>query len=281
MLREGSSTGHRRPRRGRYAHPRGAAAHRGREARDESGARRGGAHRALDPAARDAARGGHERALAVSSRSKPSRRRIRLNVVRSLTGGPAFYEPKGEGRHRPAGLDHARGRALPPSARGAEINFKQGRIWLNDPRRATASSSASGSPSSSRSATSSWSATRCPHRAQPQAKTTVGPRPDVLHSSAQVAPDFRCRPDLRGRAKGYMRHRTTARQDRLRHRRLLFTADPLVGAPASWKSRLARSSPDLGSRTGVFVHQGRAGGSSPGEWIIVGCTCITLEALAS
>ena len=209
--------------------------------------------------------------------------RFRLNVVRSLTGGPAFYEPLGDaaiiGRDGAISLENER--FCHP--REAQIRWQKGRIWMHDLE----------------SGNGVFLRIRQPVELEigdefmvgdqvlliernPEPNDGPGPGPTYFYSSPKWPSSFRVVQLFEGGAKGAcVVARGTTMQIGSAIGDFVFTADPLVEDQHCLVEEQAGSIvlSDLGSRTGVFVRIKGEQELLPGDEIIVGRTRMALEAL--
>lgn len=209
--------------------------------------------------------------------------RFRLNVVRSLSGGPAFYEPMGDaaiiGRDGAISLENER--FCHP--REAQIRWQKGRIWMHDLE----------------SGNGVFLRIRQPVELEigdefmvgdqvlliernPEPNDGPGPGPTYFYSSPKWPSSFRVVQLFEGGAKGAcVVARGTTMQIGSAIGDFVFTADPLVEDQHCLVEEQAGSIvlSDLGSRTGVFVRIKGEQELLPGDEIIVGRTRMALEAL--
>ncbi len=215
---------------------------------------------------------------------KSQKARFRLNVVRSLTGGPAYYEPLGDaaiiGRDGAIALESER--FCHP--REAQIRWQKGRMWLVDLEAGNGV----------------FLRIRQPVELEigdefmvgdqvllidrnPEPNDGPGPGPTYFYSSPKWPSSFRVVQLFEGGAKGAcVVARGTTMQIGSAIGDFVFTADPLVEDQHCLVEEQAGSIvlSDLGSRTGVFVRIKGEQELLAGDEIIVGRTRMTLEALA-
>ncbi|MBX3204177.1 MAG: FHA domain-containing protein [Labilithrix sp.] len=216
---------------------------------------------------------------------KSQKARFRLNVVRSLTGGPAFYEPLGDaaiiGRDGAIALENER--FCHP--REAQIRWQKGRMWLVDLEAGNGV----------------FLRIRQPVELEigdefmvgdqvllidrnPEPNDGPGPGPTYFYSSPKWSSSFRVVQLFEGGAKGAcVVARGTTMQIGSAIGDFVFTADPLVEDQHCLVEEQAGSIvlSDLGSRTGVFVRIKGEQELLAGDEIIVGRTRLTLEALSA
>lgn len=213
----------------------------------------------------------------------PQKARFRLNVVRSLTGGPAFYEPPGDaaiiGRDGAISLEAER--FCHP--REAQIRWQKGRIWMHDLE----------------SGNGVFLRIRQPVELEigdefmvgdqvlliernPEPNDGPGAGPTYFYSSPKWPSSFRVVQLFEGGAKGAcVVARGTTMQIGSAIGDFVFTADPLVEDQHCLVEEQAGSIvlSDLGSRTGVFVRIKGEQELLGGDEIIVGRTRMALEVL--
>ena len=214
---------------------------------------------------------------------KSQKARFRLNVVRSLTGGPAFYEPLGDaaiiGRDGAIALENER--FCHP--REAQVRWQKGRIWMHDLE----------------SGNGVFLRIRQPVELEigdefmvgdqvlliernPEPNDGPGPGPTYFYSSPKWPSSFRVVQLFEGGAKGAcVVARGTTMQIGSAIGDFVFTADPLVEDQHCLVEEQAGSIvlSDLGSRTGVFVRIKGEQELVAGDEIIVGRTRMSLEVL--
>jgi pSer/pThr/pTyr-binding forkhead associated (FHA) protein len=213
---------------------------------------------------------------------KPAQKaRFRLNVVRSMTGGPAFYEPSGDaaiiGRDGAISLEHER--FCHP--REAQVRWQKGRIWLHDLE----------------SGNGVFLRIRQPVELEigdefmvgdqvlliernPEPNDGPGAGPTYFYSSPKWPSSFRVVQLFEGGAKGAcVVARGTTMQIGSAIGDFVFTADPLVEDQHCLVEEQAGSIvlSDLGSRTGVFVRIKGEQELLAGDEIIVGRTRMSLD----
>lgn len=209
---------------------------------------------------------------------------FRLNVVRSLTGGPAFYEPKGEtaviGRKGPISLENER--FCHP--REAEIRYQQGRMWLNDLEEGNGVFLRIRQPVELEVGDEFMVGDQVLLiERNPEPNDGPGPGPTYFYSSPKWPSSFRVVQVFEGGAKGAcVVARGTTMQIGSAIGDFVFTADPLVEDQHCLVEEQAGSIvlSDLGSRTGVFVRIKGEQELVSGDEIIVGRTRMALEAIA-
>lgn len=215
---------------------------------------------------------------------KPQQKpRFRLNVVRSLSGGPASYEPLGDaaivGRDGAITLENER--FCHP--REAQIRFHKGRLWLVDLEAGNGV----------------FLRVRQPVELEvgdefivgdqlllidrnPEPNDGPGPGPTYFYSSPKWTSSFRVVQLFEGGAKGAcVVARGTTMQIGSAIGDFVFTGDPLVDGQHCLVEEQAGSIvlSDLGSRTGVFVRIKGEQELVPGDEIIVGRTRLQIELL--
>lgn len=213
----------------------------------------------------------------------PAKPHFRLNVVRSLTGGPGFYEPTSDaaiiGRDGAISLEAER--FCHP--REAQIRWQKGRIWLND----------------FESGNGVFLRIRQPVELEigdefmvgdqvliiernPEPNDGPGAGPTYFYSSPKWPSSFRVVQLFEGGAKGAcVVARGTTMQIGSAIGDFVFTADPLVEDQHCLVEEQAGSIvlSDLGSRTGVFVRIKGEQELVNGDELIVGRTRMVLELL--
>ena len=257
-------------------------------------ATKGGERVEAPPTSRSAPPPAVEAAAAATPAAKPimqsqaapkvaAKPRFRLNVVRSLTGGPGFYEPPGDaaiiGRDGAISLENER--FCHP--REAQIRWQKGRIWMHDLE----------------SGNGVFLRIRQPVELSigdefmvgdqvlliernPEPNDGPGPGPTYFYSSPKWPSSFRVVQIFEGGAKGAcVVARGTTMQIGSAIGDFVFTADPLVEDQHCLVEEQAGSIvlSDLGSRTGVFVRIKGEQELVSGDEIIVGRTRMQLEAL--
>jgi hypothetical protein len=217
---------------------------------------------------------------AVARVQKP---RFRLNVIRSLTGGPAYYEPIGDAAiiGRDGAISLEKEKFCHP--REAQIRWHKGRIWLHDLE----------------SGNGVFLRIRQPVELEigdefmvgdqvlliernPEPNDGPGPGPTYFYSSPKWPSSFRVVQIFEGGAKGAcVVARGTTMQIGSAIGDFVFTADPLVEDQHCLVEEQAGSIvlSDLGSRTGVFVRIKGEQELVAGDEIIVGRTRLALEIL--
>lgn len=210
---------------------------------------------------------------------------FRLNVVRSLTGGPGFYEPKGEtaviGRQGAISLEAER--FCHP--REAEVSWKEGRIWLNDLEEGNGVFLRIRQPVELEIGDEFMVGDQVLLiERNPEPNDGPGPGPTYFYSSPKWPSSFRVVQLFEGGAKGAcVVARGTTMQIGSAIGDFVFTADPLVEDQHCLVEEQAGSIvlSDLGSRTGVFVRIKGEQELVSGDEIIVGRTRMSLEQLVA
>jgi hypothetical protein len=210
---------------------------------------------------------------------------FRLNVMRSLGGGPAFYEPKGEKAviGRKGGISVEGERFCHP--REAEITYKEGRIWLNDLEEGNGVFLRIRQPVELEIGDEFMVGDQVLLiERNPEPNDGPGPGPTYFYSSPKWPSSFRVVQLFEGGAKGAcVVARGTTMQIGSAIGDFVFTADPLVEDQHCLVEEQAGSIvlSDLGSKTGVFVRIKGEQELIGGDEIIVGRTRMALEALAA
>lgn len=209
--------------------------------------------------------------------------RFRLNVVRSLSGGPATYAPLGDAAiiGREGSINVEGERFCHP--REAQVRWVKGRMWLHDLE----------------SGNGVFLRIRQPVELEigdqfmvgdqvlviernPEPNDGPGPGPTYFYSSPKWPSSFRVVQVFEGGAKGAcVVARGTTMQIGSAIGDFVFTADPLVDDQHCLVEEQAGSIvlSDLGSRTGVFVRIQGEQELLHGDEIIVGRTRLALEVL--
>lgn len=209
--------------------------------------------------------------------------RFRLNVVRSLAGGPGFYEPKGdlatlgiEGQIKLEGEPFCH-------PREADIRWEKGRIWLEDLE----------------SGNGVFLRIRQPVELEigdefivgdqllviernPEPNDGPGPGPTYFYSSPKWPSSFRVVQMFEGGARGAcVVARGTTMQIGAAIGDFVFTGDPLVADQHCLVEEQAGMIilTDLGSPTGVFVRIKGEQELVNGDELLVGRTRLVLEVL--
>lgn len=211
--------------------------------------------------------------------------RFRLNVVRSLTGGPAFYEPLGDaaivGRDGAIALKNER--FCHP--REAQIRWQKGRIWLHDLEAGNGVFLRIRQPVELEIGDEFMVGDQVLLiERNPEPNDGPGSGPTYFYSSPKWPSSFRVVQLFEGGAKGAcVVARGTTMQIGSAIGDFVFTADPLVEDQHCLVEEQAGSIvlSDLGSRTGVFVRIHGEQELIAGDEIIVGRTRMALEALPS
>lgn len=214
---------------------------------------------------------------------KSSRARFRLNVVRSLTGGPAFYEPLGDaaiiGRDGAIALENER--FCHP--REAQIRWQKGRIWMHDLEAGNGVFLRIRQPVELDIGDEFMVGDQVLLiERNPEPNDGPGPGPTYFYSSPKWPSSFRVVQLFEGGAKGAcVVARGTTMQIGSAIGDFVFTADPLVEDQHCLVEEQAGSIvlSDLGSRTGVFVRIKGEQELVAGDEIIVGRTRMGLEIL--
>jgi len=210
--------------------------------------------------------------------------RFRLNVIRSLTGGPAFYEPLGDaaiiGRDGAIALDNER--FCHP--REAQIRWQKGRMWLVDLEAGNGVFLRIRQPVELEIGDEFMVGDQVLLiERNPEPNDGPGPGPTYFYSSPKWPSSFRVVQLFEGGTKGAcVVARGTTMQIGSAIGDFVFTADPLVEDQHCLVEEQAGSIvlSDLGSRTGVFVRIKGEQEMLPGDEIIVGRTRLALETLA-
>jgi hypothetical protein len=216
---------------------------------------------------------------------KSQKARFRLNVVRSLTGGPGFYEPLGDaaiiGRDGAIALENER--FCHP--REAQIRWQKGRMWLVDLEAGNGVFLRIRQPVELEIGDEFMVGDQVLLiERNPEPNDGPGPGPTYFYSSPKWPSSFRVVQLFEGGAKGAcVVARGTTMQIGSAIGDFVFTADPLVEDQHCLVEEQAGSIvlSDLGSRTGVFVRIKGEQELVAGDEIIVGRTRMALEALAS
>jgi hypothetical protein len=216
---------------------------------------------------------------------KAEKPHFRLNVVRSLTGGPAFYEPTGDtaiiGREGAISLQNER--FCHP--REAQIRWQKGRMWLADLEAGNGVYLRIRQPVELAVGDEFMVGDQVlliERNPEPNDGPSVGPT--YFYSSPKWPSSFRVVQLFEGGAKGAcVVARGTTMQIGSAIGDFVFTADPLVEDQHCLVEEQAGSIvlSDLGSRTGVFVRIKGEQELVAGDEIIVGRTRLMLETLAS
>jgi hypothetical protein len=212
--------------------------------------------------------------------------RFRLNVIRSLTGGPAFYAPPGDaamiGREGAISLENER--FCHP--REAQIRADgEGRMWLMDYEAGNGVFLRIRQPVELEIGDEFMVGDQVlliERNAEPN--DGPGPGPTYFYSSPKWPSSFRVVQLFEGGAKGAcVVARGTTMQIGSAIGDFVFTADPLVEDQHCLVEEQAGSIvlSDLGSRTGVFVRIKGEQQLVSGDEIIVGRTRMMIEAIAS
>jgi hypothetical protein len=217
-------------------------------------------------------------------RVEPQKPRFRLNVVRSLTGGPAFYEPLGDaaiiGRDGAISLQNER--FCHP--REAQVRWQKGRIWMHDLEAGNGVFLRIRQPVELEIGDEFMVGDQVLLiERNPDPNDGPGAGPTYFYSSPKWPSSFRVVQLFEGGAKGAcVVARGTTMQIGSAIGDFVFTADPLVEDQHCLVEEQAGSIvlSDLGSRTGVFVRIKGEQELIPGDEIIVGRTRMQLEALA-
>jgi len=211
--------------------------------------------------------------------------RFRLNVIRSLTGGPAYYEPLGDaaiiGRDGAIALENER--FCHP--REAQIRWQKGRMWLVDLEAGNGVFLRIRQPVELEIGDEFMVGDQVLLiERNPEPNDGPGPGPTYFYSSPKWPSSFRVVQLFEGGAKGAcVVARGTTMQIGSAIGDFVFTADPLVEDQHCLVEEQAGSIvlSDLGSRTGVFVRIKGEQELLPGDEIIVGRTRLALEALSA
>lgn len=210
--------------------------------------------------------------------------RFRFNVVRSLTGGPAFYEPLGDAAV--LGRDGAISLENEPFCypREAQVRWQKGRLWLVDLEAGNGVFLRIRQPVELEIGDEFMVGDQVLLiERNPDPNDGPGPGPTYFYSSPKWPSAFRVVQLFEGGAKGAcVVARGTTMQIGSAIGDFVFTADPLVEDQHCLVEEQAGSIvlSDLGSRTGVFVRIKGEQELLPGDEIIVGRTRLALEALS-
>lgn len=214
--------------------------------------------------------------------SKPAAKaRFKLVVMRSLTGGPPFYEPVGDaaiiGRDGAIALDGER--FCHP--REAQIRWVKGRIWLHDLEAGNGVFLRVRQPVELEVGDEFMVGDQVLLvERNPDPEDGPGEGPTYFYSSPKWPSSFRVVQIFEGGAKGAcVVARGTTMQIGSAIGDFVFTADPLVDDQHCLIEEQAGSIvlTDIGSRTGVFVRIKGEQELVPGDEIIVGRTRLQLE----
>ena len=204
-------------------------------------------------------------------------------MVRSLTGGPAYYEPLGDaaiiGRDGAIALESER--FCHP--REAQIRWQKGRMWLVDLEAGNGVFLRIRQPVELEIGDEFMVGDQVLLiERNPEPNDGPGPGPTYFYSSPKWPSSFRVVQLFEGGAKGAcVVARGTTMQIGSAIGDFVFTADPLVEDQHCLVEEQAGSIvlSDLGSRTGVFVRIKGEQELLAGDEIIVGRTRMALEAL--
>lgn len=209
---------------------------------------------------------------------------FRLRVQRSLSGGPAFYEPRGEtvilGREGAVAL--AGEKFCHP--REAEIRVEGERIWLHDLEHGNGVFLRIRHPVELEIGDEFLVGDQIlVVERNPEPNDGPDPGPTYFYSSPKWTSSFRIVQLFEGGAKGacVVAHGTTM-QIGSAIGDFVFTADPLVDGQHCLVEEQAGSIvlSDIGSRTGVFVRIKGQQELVEGDEIVIGRTRLVLEVLA-
>ncbi|AKV01936.1 hypothetical protein AKJ09_08599 [Labilithrix luteola] len=211
----------------------------------------------------------------------PQKAPFRLGVQRSLAGGPAFYEPRGDA----AILGSAGAIALVGEKfchpREAQIRAVNGRIWLHDLEHGNGVFLRIRTPVELEIGDEFMVGDQLLMlERNPDSNDGPGPGPTYFYSSPKWTSSFRIVQIFEGGAKGAC---VVARGNTMQIGSAIgdfvFTADPLVDDQHCLVEEQAGSIllSDLGSRTGVFVRIKGEQELVNGDEIIVGRTRLVLE----
>ncbi len=221
----------------------------------------------------------------VSSRAvaRVQKPRFRLNVIRSLTGGPAYYEPIGDAAiiGRDGAISLEKEKFCHP--REAQIRWHKGRIWLHDLEAGNGVFLRIRQPVELEIGDEFMVGDQVLLiERNPDPNDGPGPGPTYFYSSPKWPSSFRVVQIFEGGAKGAcVVARGTTMQIGSAIGDFVFTADPLVEDQHCLVEEQAGSIilSDLGSRTGVFVRIKGEQELVAGDEIIVGRTRLALEIL--
>jgi hypothetical protein len=219
--------------------------------------------------------------VSVQPPAEKRRSHFRLNVVRSLGGGPATYEPRGD----EAVIGSAGSIVLPGERfchpREAAIRFRDARLWLQD----------------FEAGNGVFLRIKAPVEVEPGDEFVVGdqllriernpiandgpgPGPTYFYSSPKWLSSFRVVQIFEGAARGAcVLARGTTLQIGSTLGDLVFPSDPLVGDPHCLIEEQAGAIllTDLGARTGVFVRIKGEQELTDGDELLVGRTRLVVD----
>lgn len=209
--------------------------------------------------------------------------RFRLNVLRSLGGGPPFYEPIGDAAIIGADGAIALVNEKFCHPREAQIRWVKGRIWLHDLEAGNGVFLRVRQPLELEIGDEFMVGDQVLMiERNPEPNDGPGPGPTYFYSSPKWPSSFRVVQLFEGGAKGAcVVARGTTMQIGSAIGDFVFTADPLVDDQHCLVEEQAGSIvlSDLGSRTGVFVRIKGEQELVNGDEIIVGRTRLQLELL--
>ena len=219
--------------------------------------------------------------VAAPAPAEKRRAHFRLNIVRSLAGGPSVYEPPGT--EAIIGLQGAIALANEPFChpREAEIRFRTGRLWLHD------FEAGNGVFLRIRARVELEPGDEIVVGDQllriernPIPKDSPGPGPTYFYSSPKWISSFRVVQIFEGGALGAcVLARGTTLQIGSSHGDFVFPSDPLVSDQHCVVEEQAGAIvlTDLGSRTGVFVRIKGEQELVNGDELLVGRTRMVVE----
>ena len=209
--------------------------------------------------------------------------RFRLNVLRSLGGGPPFYEPIGDAAIIGADGAIALVNEKFCHPREAQIRWVKGRIWLHDLEAGNGVFLRVRQPVELEIGDEFMVGDQVLMiERNPEPNDGPGPGPTYFYSSPKWPSSFRVVQLFEGGSKGAcVVARGTTMQIGSAIGDFVFTADPLVDDQHCLVEEQAGSIvlSDLGSRTGVFVRIKGEQELVNGDEIIVGRTRLQLELL--
>ncbi|HXX65815.1 MAG TPA: FHA domain-containing protein [Polyangiaceae bacterium] len=223
-------------------------------------------------------------AAVPSSSNEAGQAHFRLLVLRSLGGGPAFYEPKG----REAVIGAAGDIALPGERfchpREAIIRFRDRRLWLHDFELGNGAFLRIRAPVELGPADEFVVGDQLLRiERNPAPKDGPGPGPTYFYSSPKWISSFRVVQIFEGGALGAcVLARGTTLQIGSAYGDFVFPSDPLVSEEHCLIEEQAGSIllTDLGSRTGVFVRIKGEQEIVHGDELLVGRTRLSVELLS-
>lgn len=226
-----------------------------------------------------------EAAAAPQSSNEGQEPRLRLSVLRSLGGGPAFYEPKG----REAVIGAGGEIPLPGERfchqREAIIRLRDSRLWLHDFEAGNGAFLRIRAPVELGPADEFIVGDQLLRiERNPVPTDSPGPGPTYFYSSPKWISSFRVVQIFEGGALGAcVLARGTTLQIGSAYGDFVFPSDPLVSEEHCLIEEQAGSIllTDLGSRTGVFVRIKGEQELVNGDELLVGRTRLSVEFLRS